>query len=471
MKRVKESFAPLAAMLMALFVTAFLDGIYATENEIFPYPQVRDAVRTFKALLATRQDERPAYFSQRVEAAAVPAAGAPAARWTDLDGAAPRLPVIVNGGLHQFLDLCPDPGCLAVAFDRRRVTAVWPYRPDDIFAADITADAYPHELLGFKPRRDVYPVGVQRYPNGDLLVNFQAQGEIFPFGMGIARIRADGSPRWTRFDYSHHWSKLGADGIAHVPGNRIGESDLSFSQGVQPSPVTHLLDCKTNRPQLDTVQRVDGDGRLLDEIELVPVLVQSNWSGLLPETTDPCDPLHLNYIDIVGEDADAGLVAGDLVLSLRNLSRFIILDPSTRKIRRVVSGSFVQQHSVHHLSGPRFLLFDNRGGDHFGPASRILELDLATGRERRVFPSSQTPDEYARLFSDTAGYLDISLDRKRVLASFSHAGRAFEIDIASGRLLAVYDNLHDVSSVSDVPEHERRFAGRFPILGMSYLLD
>ncbi len=56
-----------------------------------------------------------------------------------------------------------------------------------------------------------------------------------------------------------------------------------------------------------------------------------------------------------------------------------------------------------------------------------------------------------------------------MLASFTSAGRAFEVDIASGRLLAVYDNVHDISSVPDVPEDERERAGRFSIYGISYL--
>ena len=80
-------------------------------------------------------------------------------------------------------------------------------------------------------------------------------------------------------------------------------------------------------------------------------------------------------------------------------------------------------------------------------------------------PRKLTP----KVFSDTARYLDISPDRSRVLASFTHAGRAFEVEITSGRLLAVYDNVHDISSVPDVPEDEREHAVRFSIYGMSYL--
>jgi hypothetical protein len=68
-----------------------------------------------------------------------------------------------------------------------------------------------------------------------------------------------------------------------------------------------------------------------------------------------------------------------------------------------------------------------------------------------------------------AGSLDISPDHKRVLASFTHTGRAFEVEIASGRLLAVYDNVHDISSVPNVPQNEQQRAARFSIFAINYL--
>ena len=157
-----------------------------------------------------------------------------------------------------------------------------------------------------------------------------------------------------------------------------------------------MLECRTDRPQLDTIQILDGTGGLVDEIELVPIFLRSNWAWLLAESTDFCDPLHLNYIDEIGANAGLGLAAGDLVLSLRNLSRFVIFDPKTRKIKRIVSGGFLRQHSVRHLYGSKFLIFDNRGGDELGPPSRIVELDLATGVERRIFPNADTPKAYSK---------------------------------------------------------------------------
>lgn len=462
---------PLLAMIASVAVLAFLGGMTVARLQVFPYAAVHNAMRTLSAMAQTLRPPKEWDFGRPIEAADLPADQASASRWTIVDPDSPRLPIIANGGINQYLELCPGQGCIAVTYgDTGEIEQSWPYRPEDIYAADITEGAFRHEILVFDPNVNVNPVSVQPYADGDILINFHSsRGPIFPYGMGVSRVGPDGAPRWTRFDFSHHWSTMREDGFAYVPGLIIGEGNVNFRFGSPPSVKHHSLKCDTGRPYNDSVQLIDGEGTVVEEINFVAMLVNSNWSGTLLETTDPCDPVHLNYIDVVGPDAGPGLAPGDLVLSLRNLSRFAILDRETRQIKHMMAGGFLQQHSVHHLGGTKFLVFDNRGGDAFGPASRIVEVDLATGGERRVFPNADTPEPFREVFTDLSGYLDISPDRQRVLASFTHSGRAFEVDIGSGRLLAHYDNVHDVSSMPDATAEQRQQAVRFSIYGMSYL--
>ena len=123
--------APIGALIFSISVFVFLAGTVTTYYKVFPYPNIRDAVRTLGALSGELHSEASrARVDKRIETTMISASAAPSARWTILDTSAPRFPVIVFGGLNQYLELCPDNGCLAVAFDAAgKVTEAWPYRP------------------------------------------------------------------------------------------------------------------------------------------------------------------------------------------------------------------------------------------------------------------------------------------------------------------------------------------------------
>ena len=140
--------APIAAMIFSVIVTAFLGGTLTAHFEIFPYPNIRDAGRTLRALIKTQEFSQQETWGRYIEQVAIPASDAPSARWEIVDTLAPRFPMIAYGGLNQYLELCPDQGCLAVAYDAKgNVTKAWPFYPVEIYAADITDGAYPHELV------------------------------------------------------------------------------------------------------------------------------------------------------------------------------------------------------------------------------------------------------------------------------------------------------------------------------------
>lgn len=135
----------------------------------------------------------------------------------------------------------------------------------------------------------------------------------------------------------------------------------------------------------------------------------------------------------------------------------------------MIRGSFVQQHSVHHLTGTRFLLFDNWGGDASGPPSRLVEVDIATGAERRVFPMQEGAHQVDPLFSSRASHIDISPDETRVLVSYSDIGKGFEVELDTGRVLASYEAVHDLSGVPEAPEAFRARAARADLFGIHYV--
>ena len=454
---------PLVLFVASLVLLAALAGLLAGVFRVPPYAAVADGVKTAQ-VIADRLDRKDRGMFKRF--ASVGPADAPGQRIETRDGAALADPVLFYGGRFQFSDLCGDEGCLAVEFGRdQQPVHAYPYRPREIFAANVTGE-YPYEAPLFSFARDARPTSVQRFSNGDLLVVFQNK-DTFPYGGGVGRVAPDGRPRWFRWDYSHHWATRADDDRLLVPGFELGTKPIEVEIGDKRVKI-----CEGGRPLLDTINVLDGAGRLTAQIRLVEKLLASPYRAILQQTSDACDPIHLNYIDVLDDSAAGidGLAPGDLVASLRNLSAFVVLDARDGTIKRLVNGTFFQQHSVSHLEASRFLLFDNHGADDEHGPSRLLMVDVATGRETTVFPNDATPPELGQLFSAAAGKIDISADRQRAIVVFSAEGTAVEVRLADGTVLSVFRAIGDVSHVADLDEDKRRSqAGIFWLYGVDYL--
>lgn len=461
---------PLIGFVMSTVILAFFAGVIVMEQRLFPYAQLRDGVKTIR--FAYRQLLDPPFFGNFRSApeGEIGAGDLGALRFDKRSEAALGTgALLVSGGYNQYRDICPELGCIAVEFDRDgAVTRGVPFRPAEILAADMADGVYAREGAEALPERLLRPIGVAPYPDGDILVTFQSIGDsgAFPFSMGVGRIGPDGRPRWFRFDFSHHWSMVLPDGGALVPALDVMDQEMRVKDGAGET----VLRCETGRPQIDYVQALDAAGAVTRRYDVAAALAQSNWSLALLETIDGCDPLHINYVDVVGADdaAEAGLSAGDLILSLRNISAIAVLDGDTGDLKNLIRGDFAQQHAVQHLGGSRLLMFDNWGGDVEGGPSRLLELDAATGASRRVFPVDGL-FEGAPVYSRVAGHLDISADRRRAVVAFSNAGRAFEVDLETGEALMVLEGLHDISEAPDAPQEFRRRLARGEIYSVEYV--
>ena len=460
---------------VGLALAAFAAGGVVGRYRVFPYRLIADGVTTLRNLGEGAARPPVGRFRRFVE---VPPGEAPARRFA-FPGAGPLAgPVLWTGGLDKFLDLCPEFGCAAVEFTADgEVARAYPYRAAELESAlfDAASDEFPFEVPpNFSFLRDVYVQSVRRYPDGDLLVVFQ-QRRAFPYAAGAARLDRRGVPRWVRRDYSHHWPGMEPGGGALVPAFTVGDRSISIPIGDREAEIP----CPTGRPYRSAIHFLDARGRLARRLSVLRALLDSPFAPVLAQTLEPrsgftregCDPLHLNFVSRLGESAGGapGIAPGDLVVSLRNLSAFAILDGASGRLRRLVRGTFSWQHSVQHLEGSRFLLFDNFGGRSSPPSSRILEVDLADGEERVVFPNERTPARLRSLFTDIVGHLSLSPDRSRVLASFFEDGVAVEIRLADGEASAVLRSLHDVSGRDAYPEARASRSAAFALNGVDYL--
>ena len=488
----------------AALCATFLAGMYVEASKVFPAGLVRSAYKTlathleysgvsWAGLTAVALDRGsvecvpwPVSVREKLTTAhdPPPMLRCPAARLSRADAAAARIefvagnafadPVLVKGEVGTFLDHCPAPwGCLAVEYSRSgSVSRAWPFRPEEIAAANISpVSDHPYEHpLGWSFPRTVETYQISPYPDGDLLVVFHSAYS-HPGGTGVARVAPDGRPRWYRKDYSHHWPHVVSEDLALVPSMRLERRRLSREIVVgNRRRGTWTLECPDSAIFEDTVNVVGRDGVLLEEIPILDAIAASRHAGSLLIGVDNCDPTHLNFAHVLGEDAGgaAGVAPGDLVVSLRQLSAFGILDNGDRRLKRLVRGSFRAQHGVRHLDRARFIMFDNLGTDEVNGPSRLLTVDLATGEETTVFPNDATPEHLRDWFQAHHGQFDVSADRRRVLLTDTLAGRAFEIRLADGAVLNIFHQTHDLSSLTGLPDELTKNAWVFRFHGIHY---
>ena len=469
---------PQLLLVLAIALAAFAYGGLVGRYKLFPFSVISDGVKTLRTMYEVHKkidDGRFAHF------AAVPPDSAASHRFEFVQGDALSGPVLWQGGRYQFLEYCPDGGCLAVEYTATgQVAHAYPFRFDELeqTADAARSDEFPYGLSpSFSFARDVHLIGISRYANGDLLVVFH-QDAAFPYGAGVARVDRNGHPIWFRRDYSHHWPHIGNDGVALVPGMLASSESIAFERGRR----TITIKCPKGKTHLDAIGIIDGSGRLLKRINLIDALRDSPFALIIQSTSklknpttaptaSPCDPLHLNFVHRLRDDAGGtwGLAPGDLVASLRNLSAFAILDGESGRVKRLVRGSFLYQHSVQHLTGSTFLMFDNWGGDGVHGPSRLLKIDLADGRETTVFPNDKTPEPLRNLFAPSQGNIDISPDRQRALVVFTREGMTVEVRLADGAVLNVFHSLHDVSSLEQFPEQRQQRAAVFRMRGLHYI--
>ena len=469
---------PRLLLVLALALAAFAYGWLSCYYGLFPYQVISDGIKTLQSLRGHTKEKRRIY-GEFGHFADTPLEHAVTNRFQFVEGDSLSGPVLWEGGRYRFLEYCPDEGCLAVEYTATgEVAHAYPFRSEELeqAAAAAYSDEFPYEQSPtFSFATDINLAGISRYMNGDLLAIFRSVRE-FPFGAGVARIDRDGHPIWFRRDYSHHWPLVEDDGVALVPGMLVGSESISFKQGRRLEK-TLTLKCGTNRPHLDTIGIIDGNGQLLKRINLLNALRDSPFAYIMQSASGPlwdrvgCDSLHLNFVHRLGDDAGGtwGLAPGDLVVSLRNISAFAILDGESGRVKRLVRGSFFYQHSVQHLTGATFLMFDNYGHDGtYGP-SRLLMIDLADGRETTLFPNDRTPKPLQNLFTASQGSIDISPDRTRALVTFTQAGVVVEVRLADGAVLNVFHSLHDVSNLEQFPEERQRRAAVFEMGGIYYI--
>jgi hypothetical protein len=408
---------PIIFVLSACFI-AFVYGVVTVEYQIFPYSVMKEVKRGLSAWNKLESPRFPPPYDEEVKDRNVIENPVFLS-----DQAGPEF-LLITGGFHENLDICPKFGCLARIIDRRgRVVHTWSANPAD-FVADI------HHLTGEVNDVNVYANGIAMDDQGNLIVVFQGRNT-FPYEVGIAKFAPSGKLLWKRYDNSHHWPTIGPGGEIYVPTARqIPATAYVTGTGVK-TTCTDTVDSQG-------VRILSPDGAEKAVFWFDDILAAGGRPGLQATVADACNPYHVNGIAVVTEAAAKhlkGARPGDLAVSLRSLSSVAIIDRETGVLRDIVSQYFTMQHSPNFLPDGSLMVFDNQGGDDDKGGSRIVAVQNLEAQSRTIFPPADYSGPLVPFQSVTHGVTSVSPDGKRVLISEARNHRIIEVDAETGRPL------------------------------------
>jgi hypothetical protein len=421
----------IALFIMGVSMFSYLYGAASTKFGLFPYQFVHDAWIGGKALYLVWTDELdarpPGALSfepgpTRIKTAVPERAAAP-----------DRELILVTGGIYMLRSKCPELGCLAWVMDRQgKVYHVWPFDRTQPWA----------ELgrtHGFS-ESDVYPISLHLYDNGDLLVSYGVRNA-YPYSLGLAKLNKHGKVLWKNAIFSHHQFYVDKNGMIYAPSHNILDHPVSL-----PGP-SKQLNCEEKKIYEDMILVLTPDGKVTRRISVLKALFDSGYGGLVSLTGDPCDPTHLNDVRLLtADDARSypALAAGDMLISLRNLSTTAVLDATTARVKWITTGRTVRQHAPRYIGANNILVFDNLGGPKDKGGSRLAKINLETEEVTTLFPETDTPPQL-NFFSEIAGNIDLDAARDRALVALTMQGRGLEIDLRTGDVLWEYDQVYDVT--------------------------
>jgi hypothetical protein len=404
--------------LLGLVALVFLAGAIAGYFQAFPYPIIRDGVIAGKAWLELVRG-RPATFT-RFAGSAVASPTGPAAA----PGGAGE-PVLVGGGPYENLTVCPTHGCLAWIVDRQgRILHTWEIDPQPILDG---MQGYEGEISA----KRLKPHDWHLQANGDLTVIFENNGA-FPYGGAVARFDWDGKLLWVTHNGAHHWMTIDDAGTMYMPINRGVASPLPFGDG------RLAYTCEEGGIERDLVQLVDAQGRPGETIDMLQVLLEGGFEGLLWMTVNQCDPLHLNFVQYVDADLArrSGLEAGDLIVSFRHISAVAVLAAGDRHVKWLLTGQILHQHSPRIAPDGGLLIFDNFGGLAARGSSKVVRVRIGTQMVEDVFIPDA--DDAGAFFSPFGGLIEQHPTGTRALLTLTDPGRIVEVDLATRAVLWDY---------------------------------
>ncbi|MEI6515043.1 MAG: arylsulfotransferase family protein [bacterium] len=255
-------------------------------------------------------------------------------------------------------------GAILIDMDGK-VVHEWTLPYDRIWdsSGEVKSPRPPHQIFWFKAKV---------FPNGDLMAVVEGNGGT-PWGQGIIKIDRDSRLIWKFLGNAHHDFTIGDDGRIY---------GLTHQIRTEPFPGLNL-----DYPCLeDYLVILSPDGKKLDEISMFEAFANSRFKDRLDKygiKTEFGEYMHCNAARVVtAQTARQFPVAapGQVLISMPHFySSLGLLDPATRRVVWLTTGSWRLQHDPDLLDNGHMMLFDNCGNLDVGGVSRVIEFDPLTG--------------------------------------------------------------------------------------------
>ncbi|MEJ2138209.1 MAG: arylsulfotransferase family protein [Gammaproteobacteria bacterium] len=282
----------------------------------------------------------------------------------------------------------------------------WTVKPEEIWPESPFTD----HVAGQMNNPNNYVHGAWLLPGGDVVFNVEYAG--------MVRMDACSKVVWTVPYRTHHSIFRDSDGNFWAPGlNWRYKKNPDY---VHPQP--EFVD--------ETMLQVSPDGEILREIFVLKSIYDSGYGGVFADTRKTMDITHMNDVEILDArmaDKFELFDAGDILVSLRNLSTVLVIDGKTEQIKWRLQYPLVKQHDPDFEPDGSIVIFDNRDdmtqeGMRLG-STRLLRVKPDTGELSTVYPIT---DEQA-FYTQTGGKHQLLENGNRLITE-AHGGRVFEID-------------------------------------------
>jgi len=303
----------------------------------------------------------------------------------------------------------------------------WARRFDEIWDKAPQLPDYEDQETGYWADK-IYWRRAHLFANGDILVVFETPFRT-PYGLGLAKLDRDSNVIWKLDQNVHHDTAVSASGDIYLLGQSINKKGYANF----PKLVPPFID--------DTIMVVSPGGQVEKELSIVQAFLNSQYTPFLAlmNTNLLGDVMHTNtvqYIDAATAERFAFAEEGQLLISMREMNVIAVLDPKSEKIVWAQAGLWRGQHEPVMLDNGRILLFDNKGSQGKGGATRIIEFNPAKGSIDWSFAGNAVEPLHSPVYGSIQ-----RLGNGNTMIVESTNGRAFEVT-PKGRVVWDYRSPH-----------------------------